>query len=263
MRHRPVHWRAPRAGTLRRRSLATLATVAISVLLAACTSSSSPQAASTSSTTGAPSATLPPTTAAKHHPSTTTTTTTTVVTSSGPPTTWGQAPARSCSTPPLRRPASGLVLGRVTAVGDSVMIDLEPYLTSDVKRISFDAVVGQQWSTGISDVQQLRSDGRLGSIVIIELGTNGPITAELFSEMMQALKGVSRVVFVTNYVPDSYETSNNSIIEQGVTHYDNAAVANWYALASAHPGWLCPDGYHLSCGGPGAAAMAALISRCA
>lgn len=142
------------------------------------------------------------------------------------------------------------------------MIDLEPSLSADVKGISFDAVVGQQWTTGISDVQQLRSSGQLGSIVVIELGTNGPITGELFTQMMQALRGVSRVVFVTNYVPDSYETSNNAIIEQDAPHYDNAAVANWFALASANPGWICPDGYHLSCGGPGAAALAALITRC-
>jgi lysophospholipase L1-like esterase len=142
------------------------------------------------------------------------------------------------------------------------MIDLEPALQADVPGISFDAVVGQQWSAGIGEVQSLRQDGQLGSVVIIELGTNGAINSGELTQMMSELAGVSRVVLVTNYVPDSYESSNNAIIEAGASQYKNVAVANWYALATANPGWLCSDGYHLSCGGPGAQEMAALIAKC-
>jgi hypothetical protein len=172
------------------------------------------------------------------------------------------SPAPSCSVPALQPPASGLVVGRVTAVGDSIMIDIEPYLQTDVGGVVFDAYVGQQWSSGISDVQQQRADGQLGSVVVIELGTNGPISMQLFDQMMSELRGVSRVVFVTNYVPDSWQNPNNAIIEAGAAQYKNVAVANWYALAAANPGWLCSDGTHLSCGGPGASEMAALIAKC-
>jgi len=184
---------------------------------------------------------------------------------SGPSTTTSATaplPAPSCAVPALTAPAVGLVVGRVTAVGDSIMIDLEPYLQADVRGVAFDAYVGQQWSSGISDVQQLRADGQLGSVVVIELGTNGPISTQLFDEMMSALRGVSRVVFVTNYVPDYWQNPNNAIIEAGATQYRNVAVANWEALAAANPGWLCADHVHLSCGGPGASAMAALIAKC-
>jgi hypothetical protein len=142
------------------------------------------------------------------------------------------------------------------------MIDLEPYLSSDVKGITFEAIVGQQWSDGIDEVQQLRSEGQLGSVVVIELGTNGPISTSLFDEMMSALQGVSRVVVVTNYVPDYWQNPNNAIIEAGASQYKNVAVANWYALAAANPGWLCGDQTHLSCGGPGASEMAELITKC-
>ena len=144
-------------------------------------------------------------------------------------------------------------MGRVTAVGDSVMIDIEPYLQADVSGVVFNAYVGQQWYSGISDVQQARAGGQSGSIVVIELGTNGPITSQLFDQMMSSLQGVSRVVFVTNYVPDYWQNPNNAIIEAGAKQYQNVAVANWYVLAAANPGWLCGDHTHLSCGGPGAA----------
>jgi hypothetical protein len=241
-----------RSNLLHRRALQGLAVAVVALLTAACGASNAAHGSSTT-TSSAPTTSATPVTQPIHHHHHKSTTTTLA----GSP-----APAASCSVPPLRKAAPGLVAGRVTAVGDSVMIDLEPYLQSDVKGIDFDAVVGQQWYSGISDVQQLRSDGQLGAIVVIELGTNGPITTELFNQMMGGLQGVSRVVFVTNYVPDSYENANNAIIEAGAARYRNVAVANWYALATAHPGWLCPDGYHLSCGGPGAKEMAALITRC-
>lgn len=142
------------------------------------------------------------------------------------------------------------------------MIDIEPYLQADVRGVVFDASVGQQWSSGIADVQQARSDGALGSVVVIELGTNGPITTPLFDQMMSALQGVSRIVFVTTYVPDYWQNPNNAIIEAGAKRYKNVAIANWNALAAANPGWLCPDQTHLSCGGPGAEQMAALVAKC-
>jgi hypothetical protein len=224
----------------------------VALLAAACSTTTARLSSTTTSSEPTTSAT-PVTQPVRHHHHHKSTTTTGV---GSPP------PAGSCSVPPLRKPAAGLVVGRVSAVGDSVMIDLESYLQSDVKGINYDAVVGQQWYSGITDVQQLRADGELGAVVVIELGTNGPITTELFDQMMSELQGVSRVVFVTNYVPDAYQNANNAIIEAGASRYRNVAVANWYALASAHPGWLCPDGYHLSCGGPGAQELAALITRC-
>lgn len=148
------------------------------------------------------------------------------------------------------------------------MIDIEPYLQADLRGVAFDAFVGQQWGQGITDVRQLRQSGQLGSVVVIELGINGPITTALFDEMMRNLRGVSRVVFVTNYVPDYWQNPNNAIIEAGAVHYDsvarydNVAVANWEPVAAAHAGWFCGDNTHLSCGGPGASIMAAFVARC-
>jgi hypothetical protein len=243
-----------------------VALVAAGLLAAGCGSGGAIRVSTTAPPSSATSVSTHPTSTTRArvrhlHPTTTTPTSTTGV-GVTQPTGTTPLPAPSCAVPPLEPPAAGLVVGRVTAIGDSVMIDLEPALEGDVKGIAFDAVVGQQWSDGIGDVQQLRAGGQLGSVVVIELGTNGPITGGLFDEMMAQLQGVSRVVFVTNYVPDSYEASNNDIIISGAAQYKNVAVANWYALAAANPGWLCPDGYHLSCGGPGAGELAALIAKC-
>jgi hypothetical protein len=144
------------------------------------------------------------------------------------------------------------------AIGDSVMIDIEPALQNDVRGITFNASVGQQWYQG---VQALRQDaGHLPAVVIVELGTNGPISASDFAAMMQALQGVSRVVFVTNFVPDYWQNPNNQVIESGAAHYKNAVVANWEAVAAKNPGWFYGTGPHMPIGGTGAQAMACLIT---
>jgi hypothetical protein len=154
-------------------------------------------------------------------------------------------------------------VGRVTAIGDSVMMDIESALQADVKRTVFDAYVGQQWYEGVSDVQQLRADGQLGSVVVVELGTNGPIDSADFNAMIKALAGVSRVVVVTNFVPDDWQDPNNAVIEAGARAYKNVAVANWEPLAAANPDWFYGDvGPHMPEGGPGAKAMAGLIASC-
>jgi hypothetical protein len=163
----------------------------------------------------------------------------------------------------LATPAAGLVVGRVSAIGDSVMMDMESDLQADVRGVDVDAYVGQQWYEGVSDAQQLRADGQLGSVVVIELGTNGPIDSGDMSEMMQVLPGVSRVVFVTNFVPDYWQNPNNAVIEAAASQYKNVAVANWEPLAAANPGWFYGGaGPHMPEGGPGAQAMARLVAGC-
>jgi hypothetical protein len=170
----------------------------------------------------------------------------------------------STSVPPTTNPPPAILSGGVTAIGDSVMVDFEPCLQADIKNINFDAFVGQQWYQGIADVQTLRAEGQLGSVVIIALGTNGPIDSQLFDEMMQALHGVSRVIFVTNYVNESWtdwQNSNNAVLWSGVSRYPNAVIADWYSLAVANPQWFVPNGGpHVAIGGAAAAAAAALIA---
>ena len=64
-------------------------------------------------------------------------------------------------------------MGHVTAVGDSVMLDYQAALQADVPGIDVEAAVSRQWSTGEQLLQQLRSEGRLGSVVVVALSTTG------------------------------------------------------------------------------------------
>jgi hypothetical protein len=156
--------------------------------------------------------------------------------------------------------AGGLIAGHVTAVGDSVMLDYQADLQADIPGVDVEAAVSRQWAAGEELLEQLRAEGRLGSVVVVALGTNGPITDADFDAMMAILAGVSRVVVVTIVVDRPWEGPNNAVLRSGVARYPNTVLADWYALESQHPDWVYSDGTHLPIGGAGAQALAALVA---
>ncbi len=189
-----------------------------------------------------------------------TTTSLATTTTSAPPTTT-TAPQATTTTPPLRSPGPGLIPHHVTAIGDSVMLDGQPDLVNDIPGVDVEAFVSYQFYQGITLVQSLRAEGRLGAIIVIGLGTNGPFSAGQFDEMMSACSGASRVVFITTHVDRSWQDEVNAELAAGVARYPKVAVlADWQALAAANPGWFYTDGTHMPIGGTGAQALAALVA---
>jgi hypothetical protein len=93
------------------------------------------------------------------------------------------------TSPPLPPPAAGFRPGIVTAIGDSVMLDAAPDLQQDIPGIQIDAAVSRQWTEGEAILSELKAHGDLGAIVVVGLGTNGPITLEDFNQMMSILDG--------------------------------------------------------------------------
>ena len=199
----------------------------------------------TAPTTGPPTTTPPTATGT----ATTAVPATTVPTTTVPTTTSTVAGA---VTPPLP--------GSVTAVGDSIMLDIQPYLQADIPGVQVDGLVSRQFETGIGIVQADRAAGTLGSILVVELGTNGSVTSADIDAMMQAAAGVTRVVFVNVDVPRPWEAPDNATLAAGVARYPGVAVlADWYTLSSPHPEWFTSDQVHLN--PAGAQALASLITQ--
>lgn len=177
---------------------------------------------------------------------------------------WGVGPAPTTTVPATTTTTTppGFVAGHVTAIGDSVMLDVAPDLAADIPGIDIEADVSRQWDAGIAFAAQLKAEDKLGTTVVIDLGTNGPITDSQFQSMMAVLAKASLVVFVTVHLPPSYSWSQsvNAVLEQEVPKYANARLANFNALADANPDWFYPDGVHMVIGGIGAQAMAKLIT---
>lgn len=148
--------------------------------------------------------------------------------------------------------------GRVTAVGDSVMLDAVPELESDIGSVEVDAAVSRQVATGINILIGRRAAGQLGSTVVVGLGTNGTFTSGQFDQIMQILAQARRVVFVNLKVPRSWQDANNAVLASGVPRYKTARLVDWYDASAGQPVFFAPDGFHLR--PAGAAAYAGLIA---
>ena len=171
-----------------------------------------------------------------------------------PVTTVPPAPTTTTSTLPRA------IAGPVTAVGDSIMLDIQPDLTVDVPGVQVDGLVSRQFEAGIAVVPADRAAGTLGKVLVVELGTNGTVTSSDVDAMVQAAAGVSRIVFVNVCVPRPWAASDNAVLAAGVARYPGLAVlADWNTLATPHPEWFTADQVHLN--PDGAAALAALIAK--
>ncbi|HEV3132843.1 MAG TPA: hypothetical protein VGY51_12870 [Acidimicrobiales bacterium] len=152
------------------------------------------------------------------------------------------------------------VSGSVSAVGDSILLDIQPYLQTEVPAAHIDGLVSRQFETGIGVVQAERAAGTLGTVLVVELGTNGSVTASDFDAMMQAASGAKRVVFVNINVPRSWMAPDNAVLAAGVARYPGVAeLADWNALSTGHPEWFTPDQVHLQ--PAGAQALANLVAQ--
>lgn len=147
---------------------------------------------------------------------------------------------------------------RVTGIGDSVMLGAAGELQRQVGNMVVNARVSRQFMEGVAIARQLRSSGGLGEAVVIHLGSNGPIDARMFDEMMGALKDVPRVAFVNQKVPRFWEGPNNQVIAEGVRRYANTVLVDWHGASAGQPRLFASDGYHPS--GEGVALYARLIA---
>lgn len=147
---------------------------------------------------------------------------------------------------------------RVFGVGDCVMLGGRAALERAIEGVEVDAAVSRQAATGIDILRSRAAVGITEDVVIFHLGNNGPLTADQFDEVMAAVPGVTRVVFVTLTVPRPWQAANNAVITDGVGRYPNAVVADWHAASSGRFDLLWDDGIHLR--PEGADAYAALIA---
>ena len=140
------------------------------------------------------------------------------------------------------------------------MVDGIPNLRALLPGIAIDAVAGRQVAAGLAVMQDLASQGGLHTSLVVELGTNGTFTAAQFDHIL-SLAGGRHLVLHTNHCPYcAWVPSNNELMATRCTADRDCTVADWEALADAHPEWFSRDGVHMPIGGVGGQAFAELIS---
>ncbi|MCU5684043.1 acetyltransferase [Bacillus wiedmannii] len=147
----------------------------------------------------------------------------------------------------------------VTAIGDSVMIDITPYLKNTFPDIRIDAQIGRQLSKAIPVVEQLKNEGNLGNNVIIGLGTNGAFTTEQLVSLIKLIGNERKIIFINTRVPRPWESIVNERLKVTVTKYPNVTLVDWYAASAGKKDYFAPDGVHLT--NVGAEAYAVLVAK--
>ena len=132
----------------------------------------------------------------------------------------------------------------VLAIGDSVMLGAANVLTE--RGVTVDALKSRPFRQALEIANYMKSINRLGSVVIIHLGTNNTVDELTLNEIMVPLKDVPLVLFVNVHVPEeARQNSNNLLLSAMPARFENVKVFDWNAVANAHPEYLYEDKTHI------------------
>lgn len=138
-------------------------------------------------------------------------------------------------------------------IGDSVSVALSDsggygYFGDAFPRATLDAAIGRQLYTAKDVYQQHVDGGWNGPVVIFEVGTNGPATADDVREMVESVPSDKYVYLVNVRSPDPLQDVNNALLQQAADEHENVRIIDWHAASAGHDEYFDGDGTHLTAG---------------
>ncbi|QOX65777.1 acetyltransferase [Anoxybacterium hadale] len=134
----------------------------------------------------------------------------------------------------------------ITAIGDSLMIGIEPYLQKRMPGAIVDGKIGRQMHQAPDVISGLEKEGKLGKTVIIELGSNGSFTEKQLANTLDSLKCAEQIILMNTRVPRPWETAVNDTIGKVAQSYPNVKLIDWYSASNGHNEYFYSDGVHLN-----------------
>ena len=142
----------------------------------------------------------------------------------------------------------------VTAIGDSITLDLVNQLYDRFPKIYIDSDISRDLYTGNKLLRQLKEEGKLADVILLSLSVNGDFRTRYCEELMEIAEG--REVFWVDAVgPD--DPNFNERFEDFAKDYDNLHIVEWYRASRGHPEYFYYDGIHVI--GEGVPALAQLM----
>ena len=132
----------------------------------------------------------------------------------------------------------------ITAIGDSVMLASYPELDARYPGIDVDAEVSRGLAVGLSLVTERAAAGTLRPIVVIGLGTNGPIDVADLSRITEAAGPDRRIVLVNAHGDRDWIPGVNTDLAEFADSHRGVTVAPWTERVTGATGALAGDDIH-------------------
>ncbi|POH68539.1 MULTISPECIES: acyltransferase family protein [Cryobacterium] len=132
----------------------------------------------------------------------------------------------------------------ITAVGDSVMLASAAELQAEFPGITIDAAVSRGMDAAPEILAAQRAAGTLRPVVLLGLGTNGPVDQADLAAVMRVI-GPSRELIVVNAFADRDWTAGvNTELAEFSARRSQVVLADWSAAIAPHVDVLADDGIH-------------------
>lgn len=162
---------------------------------------------------------------------------------------------RSISVPYVFEPRDGWV----AFVGDSVFRGATPEIETRFGEDTVHALTGRRFDEGLRIVEEIVAQSDALELLIVGLGSNGPVQRDDFSTMMRIASDVPRVVFVNVRVDRRWNDESNRELRAGVARNETTMLVDWYSASEDVKRLLRPDGVHPTT--EGFAVLAELIAH--
>ena len=141
-------------------------------------------------------------------------------------------------------------------LGDSIFDGWSGYLLHVFPGAIVDARVGRQFASAIPIYQKLLAYPGVRAVrtVVVELGTNGPVTPEQVSQFLRLAGPKRRGVFIVPQVPRPWAHEVQSLYDRLPQRYPNVRLEYWNRLSTLpdgreNPAYFWGDGVHPSWAG--------------
>jgi peptidoglycan/LPS O-acetylase OafA/YrhL len=147
----------------------------------------------------------------------------------------------------------------ILAIGDSVVLAAAPALQSAYPGILIDAEVSRSMRVAPALVQAHADAGTLRPVVVLALGTNGPIEPAALEEVRRILGPSRELVVVNAQAPRGWIPGVNAELSRFALVYRNVELANWHDAIQPFLHEMARDQVHF---GPiGAGIFASAVSE--
>lgn len=135
---------------------------------------------------------------------------------------------------------------KITAVGDSVMADASGSIQKLMPQAYVEAQVGRQGSATPAVIKQLKAQGHLNKIVVLNLGTNGAMSQQTIDKILDTIGPDHQVYWLTAHVPTKpWQQTVNREIAATAKKYANVHLVDWYGVSAKHSEWFASDSVHM------------------